>query len=329
MRVITLSDNNQDRSPTVSIIINCLNGERHVKETLDSVFGQTFDDWEIVFWDNASSDRSAEIAQSYGPKVKYFRSESTVDLGIARSWAFDKTNGKYVAILDADDIWDPRKLEYQIDLFEKNPELGLVYCDSFLFDGTGDKYKLFDTTKPKRGYVLGDLLAANFIFTSTMLYRRSVLDQLDCVFDQRYARIQDYDLSLKVAYHSQVDYVDLPLSRFRMYQDDPKWWKWKNSLGSRAAEAKKAVYNLIDSYPDIEETYERDLISFNKNSDYGFAMDSWQEGHTNKARRYLLQHFKDKKYAFVFLCTLMLRYDHFIRLKTIYRNQTRGRFSKS
>ncbi|HZY30567.1 MAG TPA: glycosyltransferase, partial [Candidatus Methylomirabilis sp.] len=61
--------------PRVSVIMNCLNGERYLREAMDSVFAQTYTDWEIVFWDNASTDASAEIAKGYGDRVRYFRSE--------------------------------------------------------------------------------------------------------------------------------------------------------------------------------------------------------------------------------------------------------------
>ena len=69
--------------PEFSIIVNCLNGEQFLKRSLDSIFRQTYEDWEVIFYDNNSSDSSAEIAKSYGSKIKYFRSETTHTLGKA------------------------------------------------------------------------------------------------------------------------------------------------------------------------------------------------------------------------------------------------------
>jgi len=213
--------------PEVSVIINCLNGEMYVRETIDSVFAQTFDDWEIIFWDNASTDRTGEIATSYGEKLRYFRAEETTQLGMARSLAVQQARGDYIAILDSDDVWLPEKLERQLALFRSDPSLGLVYCDSSYFDDSGDHFRTFQSGRPKRGYVFGDLLAANFIFTSTMVFRKKALDQLDCVFDERYARVQDYDLTLRMAYSFPIDYVNEPLSRWRMYQDSQQWRCWR------------------------------------------------------------------------------------------------------
>ena len=306
--------------PKVSVIINCLNGEKHVSETLDSVFAQTFDDWEIVFWDNASVDKTAEIACSYGEKVRYFRSEVTTNLGQARSWAFEKAKGEYIAILDSDDIWDPNKLKSQLDVFASNPTLGLVYCDSFLFDARGDRYRTFQVGRPKRGYVFGDLLSANFIFTSTMMYKRSALDELNCVFDTRYSRVQDYDLSLRVAYQFPIDYVDYPLSRFRMYQDDPRWRSWKASLILREIEIKEAVDNLVQSHPDIAVTHFAQLQSMYKGLDYGVAIDLWRRGQGGQARKLLGPYLKDKKFILVYLCSLIFPFQYFSWVRSLYRN---------
>ena len=76
--------------PKVTVIMNCYNSAEHLREAMDSVFRQSWPDWEIVFWDNCSTDDSAAIAQSYGEKVRYFLAEKTVPLGAARNLAIAK-----------------------------------------------------------------------------------------------------------------------------------------------------------------------------------------------------------------------------------------------
>ena len=88
---------------SVSIIMNCFNGEEFLVEAIDSVFNQTYTDWEIIFFDNASTDGSREIAKSYGSKLKYFRINKTVPLGEARNKAITNASGKYLAFLDCDE----------------------------------------------------------------------------------------------------------------------------------------------------------------------------------------------------------------------------------
>jgi len=96
--------------PTVSILMNCLNGARYLREALDSVFAQTYTDWEILFWDDASTDESAKIAKSYGRKLRYFRGLGGMPLGYSRNCGLEKARGEYLAFLDCDDVWLPTHL---------------------------------------------------------------------------------------------------------------------------------------------------------------------------------------------------------------------------
>ena len=127
--------------PLISIIMNCLNGEKYLKQALDSIFEQTDDNWEIVFWDNASTDKSVAIAESYGKRVRCFKNQATCSLGKARNLALQETRGDFIAFLDCDDIWLPHKLEKQMVLFERDPEVALVFSDMIVFDGKRDIYQ--------------------------------------------------------------------------------------------------------------------------------------------------------------------------------------------
>ena len=86
--------------PLVSVIMNCLNCEQYLRDAIDSVYAQTYDNWEIIFWDNGSCDKSGEIAKSYDSKLKYFKTEETSILGTARVLAVEQANGEYFAFLD-------------------------------------------------------------------------------------------------------------------------------------------------------------------------------------------------------------------------------------
>jgi len=82
--------NNEIDNVLVSIIINCYNGEEYLSEALNSVYSQTYKNWEIIFWDNCSIDKSSIIAKSYGHKLKYYKSEFNTTLGEARNLAIQK-----------------------------------------------------------------------------------------------------------------------------------------------------------------------------------------------------------------------------------------------
>ena len=122
------------RSPLVSVIMNCRNCEKYLKEAVDSVLSQTYQNWEIIFWDNQSTDSSAVIFKAYNdPRLRYYLAPEYTPLGGARNLAMQKANGEFIAFLDCDDIWLPLKLEKQIPVFDKE-SVGLVICDTIFFN---------------------------------------------------------------------------------------------------------------------------------------------------------------------------------------------------
>ena len=108
-----MTGNYKDSSPLVSVVMNCYNGEKFLKEALDSVYSQTYQNWEIIFWDNCSTDNSRCIAGSFDLRLKYYKSSEIINLGAARKSAVEKCSGVFIAFLDVDDKWFSKKLEIQ------------------------------------------------------------------------------------------------------------------------------------------------------------------------------------------------------------------------
>jgi len=118
--------------PLVSIIMNCYNGEDYLCESIESVLSQTYKNWELIFWDNKSEDKSAEIFKSYKDKrFKYYYASQHTPLYDARNQAIEKSTGEFVAFLDTDDFWEKDKLELQLPLF-KDSKVGVVYGNLFI-----------------------------------------------------------------------------------------------------------------------------------------------------------------------------------------------------
>ena len=94
------------KKPLISILMNCFNGEKYLEEALNSVFQQTYENWELIFWDNNSNDKSKQIISSFKDKrIRIFTSLVHTNLGEARKEAYKKVQGDYLAFLDVDDIW--------------------------------------------------------------------------------------------------------------------------------------------------------------------------------------------------------------------------------
>ena len=108
----------KNQKPLVSVIMNCHNGEKYLREAIDSVISQTYNNWELIFWDNHSTDKTSDIIKSYtDSRIYYHYSDTFTTLGKARNAAINASNGEIIAFLDADDIWLKEKLTKQIPLF--------------------------------------------------------------------------------------------------------------------------------------------------------------------------------------------------------------------
>ena len=111
--------------PLVSVIINCYNGEKYLRQAIDSVLSQSYKNFEIIFWDNQSTDASAELVQSFNDsRIKYFLSPNHTVLYGARNQAVQKASGDFLSFIDCDDIWSREKLERQLRLFD-DEDVGL------------------------------------------------------------------------------------------------------------------------------------------------------------------------------------------------------------
>lgn len=188
----------------VSILMNCYNGEEYLREAIDSVFAQTFTDWQIIFVDNCSVDKSAEIAASYGDKVKIVRTETNIPLYGARNFGLQYIDdSEFVAFLDVDDLWALDKLEKQLAKF--TDDISMVCSKIKAIDEKGNE---LPTEFPKlhRGWVTQQLLLSNFIAISASMVRSSVLK--DGLFDPQYNLLGDYDLWLRISVNHKFDYVD-------------------------------------------------------------------------------------------------------------------------
>ena len=124
--------NTVNNKPLVSVIMNCFNGEVFMSEAIKTVLSQTYQNWELIFWDNQSKDRSAEIFKSFNDKrLKYYYSDKHTSLYQARNLAIEKSNGEFISFLDVDDLWEKNKLELQMHFFS-NPEVGVVFSNLWI-----------------------------------------------------------------------------------------------------------------------------------------------------------------------------------------------------
>ena len=107
-------------NPLISIIVNCHNGSKYLRQSLNSIFNQDYKKWEIIFVDNNSSDNSLKIVKGYDQrKIRIYFLNKKISLYKARNYALSKCKGEYISFLDTDDFWLDSKLSSQVELIKK------------------------------------------------------------------------------------------------------------------------------------------------------------------------------------------------------------------
>ena len=203
--------------PLISIIINCFNGEIFLRKAIESVYEQDFVNWEIIFWDNASTDASALIANSFDKKLKYFSSKKTIPLGKARNMALQEAKGKYIAFLDCDDVFLPGKLTKQISQMEGD-DFALSYSGATIVDEFDKKIRIFKV-KNTSGYIFGNLLRHYEIIMASVMINRKILEKEKYEFAEDLKYCPDYNLFMKIASHYPVCVINESLVNYRKMND--------------------------------------------------------------------------------------------------------------
>ena len=192
-------------NPEVTVVMNCLNGEHFLREAIDSVYRQTHTDWEIVFWDNHSTDRTPSIAQGYDSKLRYFRAEQTEPLGLARQRAVAQARGAWIAFLDSDDRYPERSLELRLQTARQG-KYAMVYGTAELIDFRGEKQGTWPARYPS-GDLFGKLLSRYEIVMSSVMLRRETLQREGWTFRSDLQFSPDFNLFLKMAARYPVGVV--------------------------------------------------------------------------------------------------------------------------
>src|SRR5262245_22654271 len=115
-------------APLVSVIITTYNTARYLPATLTSALAQTYSPYEVIVVDDGSEDDAAGSVQPFLDRIR-FLPERHIGLAAARNRALDVARGEYIALLDADDLWDPDKLAVQVEVARRHPESGMIACD--------------------------------------------------------------------------------------------------------------------------------------------------------------------------------------------------------
>lgn len=183
------------KQPLVSVIMPAYNAGRFLEEAVRSVMAQTVTDWELLILDDGSKDNTAELAAKLAAedkRIRFLPNEKNMGVAKTRNRGFDLCCGQYIALLDSDDVWLPEKLEKQLAL-AKTTGADILYCSYGIIDSQSNRSRA-DYTVPNQ-VRFQDMLRENSIGCSTVMLRRSVIEQYRFVEDFYH---EDYVLWLQL-----------------------------------------------------------------------------------------------------------------------------------
>jgi glycosyltransferase involved in cell wall biosynthesis len=244
--------------PLVSVIINCYNGEKFIERSIKSVLNQTYRNFEIIFFDNFSTDGTFSKLQSFkSKKIKYYKSKKFLKLYHARDIAIKHAKGELVSFLDVDDWWEHEKLKYQVKDFKKKSIT--ISCTNYkIHNEINNTLKIAFKSIPRK-IDTNILLKKNYIGLSTLMFRREDYDNLHSGFNHKYEIIGDYDFCLRLSKGRKILFLNRCLTNYRWHSNNLSNTKRKLNFD----ELRFWIYDNLDFKKFKNYSYLKNYTYFN------------------------------------------------------------------
>lgn len=200
--------------PKISVIMPVYNGERYLKEAIESILNQTFSDFEFIIINDCSSDKTEEIIKSYtDERIVYVKNEKNMGVAATLNKGLAKAKGEYIARMDADDISLPERFKTQVDFMDKNADIGL--CGSWIefFGGKSGIARL--TTDNKQAKT--DLIFSSCIAHPSVMMRKAVIEKYTLKYETEFEQMEDYALWYNFAKYTGVVSLPVVLLKYRCH----------------------------------------------------------------------------------------------------------------
>ncbi len=230
--------------PMVSVIIPTHNRADFLTEAIDSVLAQTWRDFEILVVDDGSTDGTRDVIGEYGDRIRYFHKPHRGPSS-ARNLGASKAHGNFLAFLDSDDIWEPDKLDIQMNFALSHPDIKLISCGGYVLGNP--RRRKSEIGRDLSGDLFLNLYQRSFINTSGVVLTRDSFLQVGR-FDETIRTAEDYDLWLRVAREFPMAHLDAPLVGIR---------KHSVKLSKNKLELRKNGIRVLQTHFDPERIPQR------------------------------------------------------------------------
>ena len=239
----------------ISVVMPVFNGEKYLKEAIDSILNQTFTDFEFIIINDCSTDKSLDIIQSYKDKrIKIINNKINLQIAESLNKGIRIAKGKYIARMDADDIALTNRLKVQYEFMEKNKDVGLCGSSVIVFNE--------ESTYIHRCPTYYDEIKVLQLFNSTfchpsVMIRKDILTKYNLSYEKEYEGMEDYQLWLNMSEYTKLANISEPLLRYRKHNEQVT-----NKMNSNQYEKAKELRGKLLRKIDKSFTDEDILLFF-------------------------------------------------------------------
>ena len=257
----------------ISIIINCHNGSKYLRETLQSIINQDYNNYEVIFWNNNSTDESKGIYQNFqklykDKNLRYFENLSKLPLYQARNEALKLVKGNFICFLDTDDMWLKNKLLQNLNKFQEN-NYDIVFSNIFILNQKNNKKEIYIKKNIHEENIYESLINnynANLI---SIMIKKSVIEKENYLFNPEFDHIGDFDFILRMAKKYKFGYISEPLAVYRLHENNLTRLNRLNEINEMDVWIKRNVLGLNhqEIQPIRNKSLERKFIHYKINGE--------------------------------------------------------------
>lgn len=234
----------ENEEPLVSVITPTFNRSEFLREAINSVLAQTYENFELIIVDDGSTDDTKKVIEPYltDQRIKYFY-QFNQGQSVARNRGISESNGAFICFLDSDNVWFPKKLSISISEFYRFPKADIVYGDGVFIDAKSEEIGK-NTMKRYSGRITHHLLKDNFVSMNTTMTRSRCFKELGG-FNETDRVAEDYELWLRFSTKFEFHYIPEFLSYYRVMDDQISSDKKQRFSGNE-----KLLLKFLEQYPD-------------------------------------------------------------------------------
>lgn len=241
------------KPPIVTIIMPVHNGEKYLREAIESILAQTFSNFTFLIIDDGSTDDSVNIINSYDDnRIKLLINEKNIGISKSLNRGIDNSQTKYIARMDQDDISFPNRIEEQINFMEAHPEIGI--CGTWMMAFNEEKQKVLKKRPVKNNDIRAMLLFNNPMAHPTVMIRKESLDANNLRYNHEFDGLEDYDLWERMSMVTKMENIPKALLLYRLHSTQlsrtskarqEKFDKIQERQYARLGARKNTPYSLI------------------------------------------------------------------------------------